>query len=431
MSSRSRMTRVIALAGTVLVVLAIVLLSPRRHISGDVVPGRYGAFVLHCGGGFDLRHLPWIDALDDRGGLPYWAQLDRDRRIVSTFGPGPAVAGAIAMIGAGDAASDDALRIRERVAAGSLLAIATALLVLAVLARRSLRASLGFGAIAALSYAGAATLGQGLWQQTVALPFLVGALATLAWNKPRVVTPALLVVAVLLRPAIAPLALGLAVVCALRRPARRDLAIAAGIAIVAAAPLVAWNLVHLGSPLPLGQATANAAISGETFVFSRAQLGTGVGGLLVSPARGIVWYAPIVVLAAVAAVRGKQREHVVIACALGVQLVAMALFYRWWGGVCYGPRLLAEVTWVAIWLAAQLELRRALLAVTAGVTIVVGQLGLWRWRAEQWETRRMPDIDTNALWDFADSPIPSTLRSGEEQLLALDAPDAPPHLRCD
>ena len=422
--------RLLAALATAIVVLAIVLVSPRRHVSGDVVPGRYGAFVLQCGGGFDLRHLAWIDALDREGRLPYWAQLDRDRRIVSTFGPGPAVAGAIAMAGAGDAATDDTLRVRERIAAGTLLGIATALLVLAIAARRSLRTSVAFGAIGALSYAGAATLGQGLWQQTVALPFLVGALAALAWNRPRV-TPALLVVAVLLRPAITPLALGLGIVWVLRRPARRDVVIAAAIVAIAALPLVAWNFVHLGSPLPLGQATANAALADDMFVFSRAHVGTAIGGLLVSPARGLVWFAPIAVLAIVCAFRGKQREHVVIAAALCVQLVAMALFYRWWGGVTYGPRLLAELAWVAVWLAAQLELRRVLLAVAAGVTIVVGQLGLWGWRAEQWETRRMVDIDTNALWDVVDSPIPSMLRGVDDQLLALDAPGAPPIARCD
>ena len=421
--------RAIVVIGCAIVAFAFTLAAPRRHVSGDVVPGRYGAFVLACGGGYDLRHLAWIDAHDREGRLPYWAQLDRDQRIVSTFGPGPATIGAVAMLGLGERADDETLRVRERLASAFLIALAAALLVLAAAARCSLRASAGIGAVAALSYAGAATLGQGLWQQTVALPFLVGALATIAWGKPRIVTPALLLVALLLRPAIAPLVLGLGVVWILARPTRRDLALAAGIALVAALPLVAWNVVHLGTPLPLGQATANAALTTESFVFSRAHFGTGLGGLVVSPARGLLWFAPIAIVAIAYAFRSK-REHVVIASALVAQIAMMALFYRWWGGVGYGPRLLAEVVWVSIWLVSALEVRRALLGVAIAITIVVGQLGLWRWRAEQWETRRMPDIDENALWDFVDSPILSTFSSGDEQLLALDAPDAPPIAEC-
>ena len=417
---------------TLIVVVAITVLSPRRQVSADTVPGRYGALLLRCAGTFDLRRVEWIAQLEAR---PYWAQVDDDGALVSVYGPAPALVGSVAMLGAGDAVDDDTLRRRERIAAAFLVGLATCALVLAALARRSLRASLGIGAVAALSFAGAATLGQGLWQQTVALPPLAAALATLAWRErmPRLAlaTPALLALAIMLRPTIAPLALGLGIAWLLDRRPLKHVAIAAVLAIAAISPLAIWYLLHFGSPIPTGQLAANAAVTDSVFVLSRAQLGYGLGGLLVSPGRGLLWFAPIVIVGVVLSLRGGPRFDRAIAGAILAQILFVAFFHMWWGGVCYGPRFLVEATWIGIWLALSRDVRRAFWIPAVAVTVVVGQLGLWRWRAEQWETRRMPDIDQNALWDFVDSPVPATLTSSDEQLLALDAPHAPPVVRCE
>ena len=417
-----------------LVLLVVGQLPASRHITGDAVPGRYGGLLLHCGGGFDLARVDWIAERDAAGKLPYWGYHDNDGHVVSTFGPMPAEVMRLALIGTGDTVSDAALRARERFIACFMIALAACALALAALRRRSLRDSIAIGAIAALSYAGLATLGQALWQQTVALPPLVGALAAVAWRDERPAalhaTLPLLAIAVLVRPAIAPLACGIGLTWLLARPARWWLGVA--IACIVAVPFVWWNLAHTGSVLPLGQATANAALTDETFAFSRAQIGLGIGGLLISPARGVLWYAPIVIVGVVRAIR--QRKELPIAGAMIAQLVMMALFYRWWGGHNFGPRLLDETVWIGIWLALgsqiPIEKPKRLLVVATAVTVIVGQLGLWMWRAEQWETRRQPDIDDSALWDFVDSPIPSTFRSVDRELTAIDV-DAPRAMQCD
>jgi hypothetical protein len=442
---------VAAMAIAFAVTIVATLASPLRQISGDTVPGRLGAAVLRCGGGFDLAAVDWIARAAAAGRLPYWAQRVGGR-VISVFGPGPAVAGALAMpaLATGDVVEDHALRRRERIAAAVLVGLAAALLALATAARRGLAASAGAGLVGAASFAGAATLGQGLWQQTVALPFLVGALAAIAWRQraPRtaVVAPALLVAAVLLRPTMVPLAVGLGVAWCLERCSLRQWAAAAGLAVLAAAPLIAWNAVELGSVLPLGQIEANRRVTEHVFVLTRGQLGYGLGGLLLSPGRGWLWFAPIAVVGAVLAARRGSRVVRAVAAGVGAQVLVVAMFHMWWGGICFGPRFLAEATWVAIWLAlgsaggASRESAqrsrpsrgtRALLVAATAVTALVGQLGLWGWRAEQWETRRNPDIDQNALWDVVDSPVVAIVASDiAEQPLALDAPDEPTRLAC-
>ena len=436
------------------------LCSPLRQISSDTVPGRLGAAVLRCGGGFDLRTVDWIAERADAGRLPYWARPSGDR-IVSVFGPGPAVAGALALpdlAGAPGLAAhgelDDAmLRRRERITAAVLLGVAAALLVLASSARRGPLVSAGTGLLAAASFAGAATLGQGLWQQTVALPPLIAALAALAWRHraPRcaIGVPALLALAVLLRPTMAPVAAGLGVAWCLgeRRASTsahgpdgfslRRAAGALGLAAIAVAPLLAWNLVELGHLVPTQQLEANARVTEHIFVLTRAQLGYGLGGLLLSPGRGWLWFAPIALVGGVVAARAGDRLARCLAAGIAAQLLVVAVFHMWWGGICFGPRFLGEATWVGIWLALGHgglpgRIPRALLGAAIAVTIIVGQLGLWGWRAEQWETRRNPDIDQNALWDFADSPVIAILTADiTDQLLALDAPDAPLRMRCE
>jgi hypothetical protein len=420
--------RLATCVATAVVAIALVLASPVRAISGDTVPGRIGAVLVRCGGGFDLRRIGWMDA--ER--RPYWAAQTADGAWVSVYGPTPALAGAVMLLDLhdGDALADDVLRVRERCAAALCLGVAVGLLALAARARRSAGASAAIGLVAAGSFAGAATLGQGLWQQTIVLPFVVGAIATLAWRgRALVATPALLALALVIRSAIAPLAVAGAVAWWPLAAGRRPLAIA--LAALAIGPLVAWNLAHLGSPISLAQWQANARYGTHVLGLAPGRVGYALGGLLIGPARGLSWFAPIAILGVVAGLARGDRTQRVLAVGAVAQLAAVACFHMWWGGICFGPRFLAEAVWLGIWLAFAVEHPwRRLVRVAVAITLAVGLLGLFRWRAEQWETRRNPDIDQNALWDFMDSPIVALFGTVDDQPLALDAPDEPPRMRC-
>lgn len=405
------------LVGVAAVTIALCVLAPVRQMSGDTVPGRVGGLVLRCAGTFDLSRVDWFQEQNKKNVVFYYQLRDRSGGFSSVFGPGPAVLSFFAFldVGDGDTMSDASLRKRERAAAAVWLAIVAVLLVLACRSRASWRRSVIASGIAVLSFAGAATLGQGVWQASTCLPFLVGGLALVAWRErlPRlsIGTLAVLTIACLLRPNVVPLAMGIAAMWALETRDRKTWLIAIGLALAAAAPFVVYNALHYYSPLPIGQWIANRRDTQH--VFSLASVVKGVAGLFASPSRGIVWFAPVAIVGAYYAPRP-------IAFALAAQFVAMAAFFKWHGGMCYGPRLLSELVWIAMYGACTANVRS--LVPTAVVTIIVGQLGLWFYWPGQWEVRRRPEAHKEAFWDWRDNPVFATLGKPDEKSAGPDAP---------
>ena len=63
-----------------------------------------------------------------------------------------------------------------------------------------------------------------------------------------------------------------------------------------------------------------------------------------------MWFAPIAIVGVVMGLRDRTWRWV--AGGVVLQVFAMALFFKWHGGQAFGPRLLAEATWIAIFLVA-------------------------------------------------------------------------------
>ena len=84
---------------------------------------------------------------------------------------------------------------------------------------------------------------------------------------------------------------------------------------------------------------------GEAGMFS-GEIGVGLAGLLASPAKGIFWYSPVLLLA-IAGCPALWRRH--RACALAILissagwLFLIASYYQWYGGGCWGPRFLVPL----------------------------------------------------------------------------------------
>lgn len=125
-------------------------------------------------------------------------------------------------------------------------------------------------------------------------------------------------------------------------------------ALGASGPLVllaAFNLRHFGSPLRFGQtvrALAEAtAITGTPGAWSTPLL-EGLGGLLVSPSRGLLVFSPYLALAAWGIVLIWRRPELARLRPLTVATVACLLlsskWYYWWGGWSYGYRLIVDLT---------------------------------------------------------------------------------------
>jgi hypothetical protein len=441
--SRTAREALVALAACLSVGVASVTLSlavPLRAMGGDTVPGRLGAAVFACKASFDLREVDWLAAAVDMGRRPYFVLPARSGEVVSMYGPAPAVLGAPFLEGLepGSIVTDRDLARAARVGAAMAVGVAAMLLAAALCARTTtLRAALLALAVVG-SVAGAGALGEALSQQTALVVPLTVALATLAWSEWRrgallLATPAALVVAFFVRPAssFVLLALGAAWCLAWREHGRGRgwLAAALALAIVVALPQAAWCLSAWGHVLPTGQITSTAAATsdGVVFVLRPGAVAGALAGLVASPARGLLWFAPLLLVALVMAARRGDGGARLIALGCVGQMLLIASWRMWWGGWTYGPRLLDEAIWMAPWLVVSSPGTRDLssrvaLAASGAVTVVVGLLGAARYDGA-WDLRRDPDRHAEALWDVRDAPIAALARG--ESITATDAPPGP------
>lgn len=189
------------------------------------------------------------------------------------------------------------------------------------------------------------------------------------------------------------------------RPALAAVAIWGGGAGVIAVGYLLFNLAIYGTPLRTGYGDWPLALFNYPLL-------KGLYGLTLSSGKGIVWYAPPVVLAAVA-LRPFWRRHPVEAMLCLAIAVAHLLFYSrlrfWHGDWIWGPRfLLIALPFAILPLAALLEGLRArrwqLATVTTVVAAGVGVQLLGTSVNFAWYIARTPDQE--ARWFApASSPI--------------------------
>ncbi len=115
------------------------------------------------------------------------------------------------------------------------------------------------------------------------------------------------------------------------------------------------NALTFGDPLSFGQASAGAALvamkAGHDRVFGdgvwRAAL-----GLLASPSRGLLVFYPALAFSALGLALLARRPALRQKTGLGPAMLSLpllalfvvpALWFDWWGGWCYGPRLMGDL----------------------------------------------------------------------------------------
>jgi hypothetical protein len=176
---------------------------------------------------------------------------------------------------------------------------------------------------------------RGMWQHGPSLLFLNGALWLIArGDRFSVALSALpLGFAVFNRPSNLLIAAPLALYVLLKH--RRAFVPFAALAAIPAT-LLAWYSLHCwGTLRNLGQYPA-----GEWFTGS---FGVGLAGLLISPSRGLFVFTPLF-LFSVAALVALRRDPLMVALGAGVvaNVLLYAKWWSWWGGTCFGYRLLTE-----------------------------------------------------------------------------------------
>lgn len=160
----------------------------------------------------------------------------------------------------------------------------------------------------------------------------------------------------------------------------RSLLLPALFALPGLALLLLHNWVKTGHPLRTGYQ------SGQLGLFA-GELSTGLFGLLLSPGKGLLFYAPPLLLAGFGIVRAWRTERrltvLVGLLALVVTLIS-AKYPVWHGGYCYGPRylvplvpllLLLAVPWLSDLWKRQRQRALLLLALTGGLGLWVAGLG--------------------------------------------------------
>ena len=150
---------------------------------------------------------------------------------------------------------------------------------------------------------------------------------------------------------------------------------------------------------------------------------------LVSPARGLLLFSPIVVLGIVGILRRNRADvkdgllefdHLLLAMCVGYLLAASGPPENWWGGHSFGPRFMSDtlVFFAALatpTVALLLRQRRSAAAIGAAVllawsVLINAQGGAMRstlcWNGQ-------PDIDTHTsrLWDFGSSQLLSGVQA--------------------
>ncbi len=160
----------------------------------------------------------------------------------------------------------------------------------------------------------------------------------------------------------------------------RSLLFALLFALPGLALLLLHNWVKTGHPLRTGYQ------SGQLGLFA-GELSTGLFGLLLSPGKGLLFYAPPLVLAGLGIVRAWQKERrltVLVGLVAAVVTLISAKYPVWHGGYCYGPRYLVPLVPLLFllavpWLCELWERHRRrvvlLLALTGGLGFLVAGLG--------------------------------------------------------
>jgi hypothetical protein len=292
-----------------------------------------------------------------------------------------------------------------------------------VLLRRRAKASIAL--LLTLAYAFGTTTwvvsSQALWQHGMAELLLIGALLflTAPCTVPRTIAAGLLI--------------GL---IAANRPPDVILAAAVGLyglwwagrrlavllSAAAALPMVVVLFYNLDAA---GNIAGGYGVIGHARFFHHELL-QGVGGLLVSPTRGLLLFSPFLLFLVMAwryvPRSGDERR---LTLAMGVAVVIQILLYAktdWRSGLSWGPRYMTDLLPFLIWMlvpvvAALRGAGRALFLLAAGVSIAIEAIGAF---AYSWPIdlpiyaadRGTQYHDMRGAWVWRNNPIAASIRHG-------------------
>jgi hypothetical protein len=368
--------------------LLVYNLNGRAISAGDTYPARYLPFAIWH------DHTVFFDpivtiASQGRGDAAFWLVRIPGGHVISLYPVtlpvliAPLYLPAVAYLngqGWTDGRLDHAARVMEKVTA-SLLASLSASLLYLVLRRR---ATVPIALLLTLAFAFGTTTwvisSQALWQHGIAQVLVCGALL------------------ILTGPCTAARALAVGMLCGLiaaNRPPDVILAAALGTyglwwagelrraALLAAAAMLPMGLVLFYNLGVLGNFGGGYGLIGGPRFFQHDLL-PGIGGLLVSPTRGLFVFSPFL-LFLVLAWRHLPRDRAerVLSLAISAGVVLQLVLYAkadWRGGMSWGPRYMTDLLPLLIWMlvpvvAAIRGVGRVCFVSAVGVAIAIEAIG--------------------------------------------------------
>ena len=413
----------LAAAGALaLVLFALIVANGRPVGAGDTRPTERVAASLVGEGDFDIDEYPEVE---DPFGRTVGARRVSIYPVLSAVLAAPvflAAQGAFLLDETGSA-------LAGKWAASLFTALAAAVLFVVVGRRHPHRDAATAAALFALGTSMWST-SQALWQHPAAVLFVCVALLFLslaeqgpAWAG-RTGLP--LALAVAARHADVALVAVLAIAIAVRWPRQIPALVAWGAPV--AALLLAYQWWYFGAPLAHG-------FSGSGARFSEPW-GHGHLGLLVSPAKGLLVFTPVVIVAVAGMVAAFRRGERWMAGALGAAAFAhwvlMGRWSEWHGGESWGPRMMTDaLPLLFVFLPDGFNVLPRAAPVLAALSVAVQLLGAfsydYRWERLHW---RGPDGHSPAaLWDVARSPIPFYLQRRVVVLALPAVRDGRAHVR--
>jgi len=155
----------------------------------------------------------------------------------------------------------------------------------------------------------------------------------------------------------------------------------------------------------------------------------GLNGIMLSPARGLLVYCPVALIAIPGLVLAFRNTtihnsiYLVFVVFIFSSIVFVSKWGMWHGGYCYGPRLLSEIqpflllsaipAWDFVKLHQQRRRLKTLFYTLLAWSIFTQAVGAYEYRYSKWNDFPS-DVDRHhdRLWDWRDNPINRSILQG-------------------
>lgn len=415
--------------------LAVYLSNLHSSAQADSQPVMPTAASLVVEGDTDLNEFfrlgGWRDCVRSSGMLPYFIKnTDGTHRptrgpVYSAYPSGMVPfalpVAAVARVSGAYLGRFPILHQMEKLAAAGTAALAAALFFLAALHLAPPAAALVAAALFAFASGMFSTSSQLLWQQGGLIFWMLVVLLAEFRQSERRGRLALLAQGI---------ACGMLPAC---RPSAAIFLVPFGLWLLVRDPRRAVRVVAVAALTYLPWAVYYLAVYGKPFGPTSDMLDPGnwrwsiawpLAGVLASPARGLLVYQPWLILPLIALVPAVRRAAIrhgarpgpsgwvaLVATVAALQILMVAAWHCWWGGHCWGSRLVLEAVpllgLLCVAPIAALIARRPgrILLLNLGLAGVLVHASMVYGKAHEWNGRADIDVNAPALWSWSRAPF--------------------------